>query len=46
MLLKGLDLTEEERSRLEEIVLKGRDWRERHRAQTILLLSSHEKVSR
>lgn len=40
MLLKGLDLTEEERSRLEEIVLKGRDWRERHRAQTILLLAA------
>jgi transposase len=40
MLLKGLDLTEAERGRLDEIVRKGRDWRERHRAQTILLLAA------
>lgn len=39
MRLKALELTDEERLRLKEIVLKGRDWRERGRALTILLLA-------
>jgi len=39
MRLKALELSDEERSRLNEIVKKGSDWRERERAQTILLLA-------
>lgn len=36
MKLKVLELSQEERVRLLEIVEKGRDWRMRHRAQTLL----------
>ena len=39
MRVQALELTDEERRRLKEIVLKGSDWRERSRAQTILLLA-------
>lgn len=38
MKLKPLELLEEERLELELIVKKGRDWREREGAQSILLL--------
>lgn len=40
MKLKPLEFLEEERLKLELIVKKGRDWRERERAQSILLLGS------
>ena len=36
MKLKVLELSQQERVRLLEIVEKGRDWRMRHRAQTLL----------
>ena len=36
MKLKVLELSQEERERLLKIVEKGRDWRMRHRAQTLL----------
>lgn len=36
MKLEVLELTEEERAGLLKIVEKGRDWRMRHRAQTLL----------
>lgn len=36
MKLKVLELTEEDRAGLVKIVEKGRDWRMRHRAQTVL----------
>jgi transposase len=36
MKLKVLELTEEDRAGLLKIVEKGRDWRMRHRAQTLL----------
>jgi transposase len=36
MKLKVLELSQEERARLLQIVEKGRDWRMRHRAQTLL----------
>ena len=36
MKLEVLELTKEERAGLLKIVEKGRDWRMRHRAQTLL----------
>jgi transposase len=36
MYIKGLELSEEERGELVRIVKKGRDWRMRERAQTLL----------
>ncbi len=36
MKLEVLELTEEDRTGLQKIVDKGRDWRMRHRAQTVL----------
>ncbi|MDP2834776.1 MAG: helix-turn-helix domain-containing protein [Pseudomonadota bacterium] len=36
MKLKNLELSAEDRAKLLEIVEKGRDWRVRHRAQTLL----------
>jgi transposase len=40
MKLKPLEFLEEDRLKLEWIVQKGRDWRERERAQSILLLGA------
>ena len=39
MIIRRVDLTEEEKAELEKIIKKGKDWRERERAETILLLS-------
>lgn len=39
MIIRRVDLTEEEKGQLEQRIKKGKDWRERERAETILLLS-------
>jgi len=39
MIIRRVDLTEEESGKLEQRIKKGKDWRERERAETILLLS-------
>lgn len=39
MIIRRVDLTEEEKGQLEKLIKKGKDWRERERAETILLLS-------
>lgn len=40
MIIRRVDLTEEEKGQLEQRIKKGKDWRERERAETILLLSA------
>lgn len=40
MTLKALELDEGSRKRLEAIVRRGRNWRERERAQTLLLMAA------
>jgi transposase len=44
MRVKPIELSESERKQLQLIVKKGKDWRERERAQTILLLSEGQTV--
>ncbi|MCQ8130647.1 helix-turn-helix domain-containing protein [Methylomonas rivi] len=44
MRVKPIELSETEREQLEIIVKKGSDWRERERAQTILMLSDGQTV--
>jgi len=39
MIIRRVDLTEEEKAELGKIIKQGKDWRERERAETILLLS-------
>jgi len=39
MIIRRVDLSEEEKAELEKLIKKGKDWRERERAETILLLS-------
>jgi transposase len=42
MKAKPIELSESEREQLQMIIKKGSDWRERDRAQTILMLSNGE----
>jgi len=44
MRLKPVELSEAEREQLQTIIKKGSDWRERERAQTILMLSEGQAV--
>ncbi|MEY4109685.1 MAG: hypothetical protein RLZZ46_39, partial [Bacteroidota bacterium] len=44
MSVKPIELSEIEREQLLTIIKKGSDWRERARAQTILMLSEGETV--
>ncbi|ANE55254.1 helix-turn-helix domain-containing protein [Methylomonas sp. DH-1] len=44
MRAEPIELSEGEREQLQQIVKKGRDWRERERAQTILMLSEGQTV--
>jgi transposase len=44
MRIKPIELSESERAQLETIIKKGSDWRERERAETILMLSEGQKV--
>ena len=49
MTLKALELDEVSRKRLEGVVRRGRNWRERERAQTLLLMAqgmSRQEVAR
>jgi transposase len=39
MIIRRVDLREEEKDELKKLIKKGKDWRERERAETILLLS-------
>lgn len=39
MIIRRVELSEEEKGQLEQRIKKGKDWRERERAETILLLS-------
>ena len=43
MLYKALHLSEEDRRKLERIVERGQNWRERQRAQTLLLLGQGQR---
>lgn len=44
MSVKPIELSENEREQLQTIIKKGSDWRERERAQTILMLSEGQTV--
>lgn len=44
MRVKAIELSESEREQLQRIIKKGSDWRERERAQTILMLSNGQTV--
>lgn len=44
MIIRRVDLTEAEKAELGKIIKKGKDWRERERAETILLLSERFSV--
>lgn len=44
MRVKPIELSENEREQLQTIIKKGSDWRERERAQTILMLSEAQTV--
>lgn len=44
MSVKPIELTEDEREQLLSIIKKGSDWRERDRAETILMLSEGQTV--
>ncbi len=44
MRVKPIELSESERDQLQRIIKKGSDWRERDRAQTILMLSNGQTV--
>jgi transposase len=44
MIIRRVDLTEEEKAELGKIIKKGKDWRERERAETIWLLSERFSV--
>ena len=45
MYIKGLELSEEDRGELVRIVKKGRDWRMRERAQTLLYCDCSAQVA-
>jgi len=44
MRVRPIELSERERAQLELLIKKGSDWRERERAQTILMLANGETV--
>ncbi|MGZ5030012.1 MAG: helix-turn-helix domain-containing protein [Methylobacter sp.] len=44
MSVKPIELSKNEREQLQAIIKKGSDWRERERAQTILMLSEGQTV--
>ena len=44
MRVRPIELSESEREQLQVIIKKGSDWRERERAQTILMLSEGQTV--
>ena len=44
MRVKPIELSESELDQLQRIIKKGSDWRERERAQTILMLSDGQTV--
>ncbi|WP_427501416.1 helix-turn-helix domain-containing protein [Methylomonas sp. MED-D] len=44
MRARAIELNESEREQLQQIIKKGSDWRERERAQTILMLANGQTV--
>ena len=44
MIIRVVELTNEEKIQIQTIIKKGRDWRERERAETIWLLSEGQTV--
>ena len=44
MRVKPIELSENEREQLQQIIKKGSDWRARERAETILMLANCQTV--